>query len=51
MTKLQILFQAILKTIKYFPLVLPTVIIGLAVLAVEERRSNYAGTKRKFKTS
>ena len=51
MTDLQIILQASIRTIKYFPLVLPTVIIGLAVLTVEERGSNYAGTKRKTKTS
>lgn len=36
--EIKIILQATVKTIKYFPLVLPILIIGLAVLAVDERR-------------
>lgn len=37
MNNLRILVQATIKTIKYFPLVFPATIVGLAVLAVGER--------------
>lgn len=46
MTDLQIILQASIRTIKYFPLVLPTVIIGLAVLTVEEKEGKEMLEKR-----
>jgi len=32
-----IIYKAIIKMMKFFPLVVPTIILGLVVLAIDER--------------
>jgi len=50
MTDLQVILQATIKMMKIFPLVLPATIVGLAVLAVEERRvTNVRKTFEKYR--
>ncbi len=37
MTDTQIILQGVIKMMKYFPLVVPCMIVGLAYISVDER--------------
>lgn len=50
MTDAQIILQGVIKMMKFFPLLVPTIVLGLAVLAVDERREVNERTKRKVRT-